>query len=221
MSDVTITVRGEHETKIFPERAVARLSVRAEGPERGGVVEQIASIATPVLEDLRTREDAGSVAEWTSEQVSIWASRPWAADGTQLALVQYASLNITATFADFAALSWWISELAEQAGVQVDGIEWELTPATRDTAEAEMAAGAVRVAVARATSYATAIGLASVTPIEIADLGLLTGGDAAPHREMRMMKASFAADAGGGASMEFHPQQIVVSAAVEARFVAR
>ena len=41
MSDVVITVRGEHEARIAPERAIAHLTVRAEGHERGVVVERM------------------------------------------------------------------------------------------------------------------------------------------------------------------------------------
>ena len=52
MSEVTITVRGEHETRVPPEEAVAHLSVRAEGPERGAVVERIAALAAPLRDDL-------------------------------------------------------------------------------------------------------------------------------------------------------------------------
>ena len=36
-----------------------------------------------------------------------------------------------------------------------------------------------------------------------------------------MMRAAFAADAGGGAGIELQPEDIVVTAAVEARFTAR
>jgi uncharacterized protein YggE len=124
-----------------------------------------------------------------------------------------------------SALSWWITEVSENEGVQVDGITWRLTPDSRRLTEAAVAAEAVRVAVDRATSYASAIGLSTVTPLEIADLGLLThGGEGtAPGPEMmRMAKASFAADAvGSGPAMEFEPEDIVVTAAVEARFSAR
>ena len=130
MSEVTITVRGEHETRVAPEEAVAHLSVRAEGPERGGVVERIAALAAPLRDDLATRKDAGGVSDWSSQRVSVWANRPWNNEGKQLALVHYASVDITATFTDFAALSWWISDVAERDGVQVDSVTWRLTPAT-------------------------------------------------------------------------------------------
>ena len=225
MSEVTITVRGEHETRVAPEEAVAHISVRAEGPERGGVVERIAALAAPLREDLETRKAAGTIADWSSQRVSVWAGRPWNNEGKQLALVHYASVEITATFPDFAALSWWVSDVAERDGVQVDSVTWRLTPATAKSTEAEVAARAVRVAVDRATAYAGAIGLATLTPLEIADLGLLTHGSeqagGAPKMMMRAMPMAAMDSGAGGPAVELQPEDIVVTAAVEARFAAR
>lgn len=226
MSEVTITVRGEHEARVAPEEAVAHLSVRAEGPERGAVVERIAALAAPLREDLETRKSAGTISEWSSQRVSVWANRPWNNEGRQLALVHYASVEITATFTDFAALSWWVSEVAERDGVQVDTVTWRLTPATAKSVEAEVAAQAVKVAVDRATAYAGALGLAALTPLEVADLGLLThGSDASsPSPKMMMRAAPMAAmdsGAGGGPAVDLQPDDILVTAAVEARFAAR
>jgi uncharacterized protein YggE len=224
MSEVVITVRGEHETRVAPEEAVVHLSVRTEGPDRGDVVERMATLAAPLRSDLADRKKTGGVSEWSSQRVSVWANRPWNSEGKQLALVQYASVEISATFSDFAALSWWVSDVAEQDGVQVDGVQWRLTPATAKKLEADVAAQAVRVAVERAAAYAGAVGLATVTPLEIADVGLLDHRDSdGPGEVSRMMsKASFAMDvAGGGPSLTLEPEDIVVTAAVEARFVAR
>ncbi|GAA1991944.1 SIMPL domain-containing protein [Microbacterium pumilum] len=224
MSEVVITVRGEHETRIAPEQAVAHLSVRAEGPERGEVVERMASLAAPIRDDLETRKASGVLSEWSSQRVAVWANRPWNNEGKQLALVHYASVEITATFVDFAALSWWLGDVAERDGIQVDNIEWRLTPATAKATEADVASHAVEVAVERATAYAGAIGLASVTPLEIADVGLLNHSDPArPEQGMlRMAKASFATDSMGDVpAVDLQPEDILVSAAVEARFVAR
>ena len=183
MSEVTITVRGEHETRVAPEEAVAHLSVRAEGPERGAVVERIAALAAPLRDDLESRKAAGTISEWSSQRVSVWANRPWNNEGKQLALVHYASVEITATFTDFAALSWWVSDVAERDGVQVDSVTWRLTPATAKSTEAEVAAQAVKVAVDRATAYAGAIGL----------------DHAHPARDRRPRPAHARVGAGGGA----------------------
>lgn len=73
------------------------------------------------------------------------------------------------------------------------------------------------VAVARASAYAAAIGRHDVRPIEIADLGLLGSASAPPAR---LMAKAAAFDAAGSA-VQFRPDEIVVSAGVEARFVAR
>jgi len=225
MSEVVITVRGEHETRIAPERAVAHLTIRAEGPERGPVVERMAEYSEPVRDDLVSRKEAGTVAEWTSQRVSVWSERPWSPEGRRLAPVHYATVDFSATFTDFAVLSWWAGEVAERDGVQLGWIDWQLTPETRTVTESDVAAGAVGVAVARATAYAGAIGLKTVAPLEIADLGLLTRNDSpesAPAPRMLMAKASFAADAaGGGPSVQLQPEDIVITAAVEARFSAR
>ncbi|WP_243074643.1 SIMPL domain-containing protein [Microbacterium sp. SS28] len=221
MSEVVITVRGEHEARVAPEEGVVRLSVRAEGPERGIVVERISALAEPLRTDLGARQKAGGVREWSSQRVAVWANRPWNADGKQLALVHYASVEFSAVFTDFAGLSWWVTEIAERDGVQVDGVEWQLTRATAKQAEADVATEAVRVAVDRATAYATALGLSAVTPLEIADAGLLRHDESAPAPMPRMMKASFAADMGAGPAVELQPEDIIVSATVEARFAAR
>ena len=223
MNDVIITVRGEHETRVTPEQGIVHVSIRAEGRERGTVVERIAALALPLREDLTARKEAGGISEWSSQRVSVWSNRPWNDQGTQLALVHYASVEITATFTDFASLSWWVSDIAERDGVQIDNVTWSLTPASARSTEAEVAAEAVRVAVTRATAYANALGLGTVAPREIADLGLLQRSESAPTPAPKMMRAMAmgAMDAAGGApAVEFQPEDIVVTAAVEARFAA-
>ena len=216
MSDVIITVRGEHETRIAPEEGVVHLSVRCDGPERAPVVERIAVIAAPLRDELAARQASGEVSEWSSQHANVWSERPWNNEGIQLPLVHHASVDVVATFTEFAALSFWISAVAEREGVQLGGVTWQLTSATRREVEAEVAAHAVQTAVSRATAYANAIGHASVTPLEIADIGLLGRPEADPGP--RMMRA-MASDA--SPTLDLQPQDIRVTAGVEARFAAR
>jgi len=218
MSEVIITVRGENEARVAPERAVAHVSVTADGPERGAVVERIAALATPVREDLAARKAAGVLTDWSSQRVSVWSDRPWNTEGRQLDLVHHASVELTATFTDFMVLSDWLNGLAERDGLQVGAVEWLLSSETRSRVERDVATAAVAVAVDRATAYAGALGLTTVTPMEIADLGLLTGGqEGAPSPRMF---AKAAMDSAGAPAVDFQPDDIVVSAAVEARFRA-
>ncbi|WP_438352652.1 SIMPL domain-containing protein [Microbacterium sp. CJ88] len=223
MTEVIITVRGEHEVRIAPERGVVHLTVRAEGHSRPPVVERVAALAAAVRDELSAREASGTVDDWSSQSMAVWSDRPWNADGTRLSPVHYASVDATATFSDFAALSEWVSTIADREGVQVGWVDWQLSPATRSAREQEVAAQAVAVAVARATAYARAIGRDAITPLEIADLGLLTRGEAAPSPAApKMMRAAFSAmDAASGApAMQFQLADITLTAAVEARFVA-
>lgn len=220
MSEVTITVRGEHEARIAPEHAIAHVSASVDGAERGAVVERIAALVGPVRDDLTARKASGGIADWTSQRVSVWADRPWNSEGRQLDLVHHASVELRATFTDFMLLSDWLSDMASREGMQVGSVSWELAPETRARVEREVATQAVSVAVERATAYAEAIGRATLTPVEIADLGLLTDGVAPAGGAMQMMKASMGRDAVGSAMAEFHPEDIVISAGVEARFRA-
>ena len=221
MSEVVITVRGEHQTRMVPERAVVHLSILTDGPERGAVVERAGALTEPVRDDLIARRDAGAVTEWSAGHASVWSERPWNSEGRQLAPVHRASVELTATFTDFAVLSAWAGEAAEREGVQLRWIDWQLTPETRARVEREVSADAVQVAVQRATAYAAALGRETVTALEVADAGLLTHDHGEPRPEAAITAArSFAAD-GGAPALQFQPEQITVASAVEARFAAR
>ncbi|MEE6389652.1 SIMPL domain-containing protein [Microbacterium paraoxydans] len=220
MSDVTVTVRGEHEARLAPERATVHVTVRAEGPERATVVDHVMRLAEPVRSSIVGRVDAGTALDWSSTRLSVRAERPWNAEGKRLAPVYYASIDVTATFTEASELSLWISDVSAWDGVEIGGVDWHLTPETRVRVEREVAAQAVGVAVTRAEAYATALGLAEVTPLEIADMGLLS---APPSSGTPLGKAraavAFAADT--APAMEYEPQDIVLTATVEARFLAR
>lgn len=221
MNAVTITVRGENEVRIAPERADIRVSVRAEGPRRTDVVEQAMRLSEPLRDSITARKDAGTVAEWTSKRLTVRAERPWNSDGRQLALVYHASVDFTATFTEASELSIWVSEISAWDGLEIGGVNWSLTPETRARVEREVASSAVGVAVARAEAYASALNLTNVIPLEIADVGLISNGQqpTAPQM-MKARGAAFAVMAESGPSMEYEPDDIIVAATVEGRFSA-
>lgn len=220
MSDVTITVRGENEERVAPEHATIRVSVSTEGPERGAVVDHVMRLAEPVRSSITERKDSGSVADWTSKRLAVHAERPWNNEGKRLALVYKATIDLTATFTEASELSIWVSDISAWDGVEVGWVNWHLTPATRARVERDVASAAVGVAVVRAEAYASALHLTTVTPVEIADVGLISSGQ--PPAGPQMMSARGAAFAADSAqAMEYEPEDIVVSATVEARFTAR
>ena len=219
MSEVTITVRGENEERVAPERATVRIAVSAEGPERSAVVDRAMRLAEPVRASIAERRESLSVADWTSKSLAVRAERPWNSEGKRLALVYKATVDFTATFTEAAELSVWISEVSAWDGVEVGWVNWHLAAQTRARVEREVAAAAVGVAVARAEAYAAALHLTTVTALEIADVGLISSGQPAAPQMMRARGAAFAAES--APAMEYEPEDIVVSATVEARFSAR
>jgi uncharacterized protein YggE len=217
MSEVMITVRGEHQVRVAPERAIVSLSASVEGPDRADVIDRTLSRAGQLREGIQALQASGAVETWSSRRLAVRSERPWSGDGTRLALVHHASVEFTATFIDFGDLSTWVGEISAGDDVTVNGTDWILTPQTRARVEQEVAAEAVRTAVTRASAYASALGLGSVEPIELADAGLITdrgSADAAP----KAMRAFAAAPAPSG--LVLNGDDITVSATVEARFVA-
>lgn len=220
MSDVTITVRGENETRTAPERATIRVTVRTEGPERASVVDQVMRLSEPIRSSITQRKDAGTIADWTSKRLAVSADRPWNNEGKRLALVFRASIDFSATFSEPSELSLWVSEISAWDGVEVGWVDWHLTPETRARVEKDVASSAVSVAVARAEAYANALGLTNVTPLEIADVGLISHGQAPVAPQMLKARGAAFAAADSAPTMEYEPDEIVVSATVEARFNA-
>ena len=214
MSQVTITVRGESETRVRAEEAAVRVTVSTDGPSRGPVVERAQERAASVQDGLVAHLRSGEVSEWSSARVSVWSDRPWNSEGTQLPLVHHASVELSATFTDAGALSWWLGDVTESDDVQVTAVDWRLSRSTRVRVQSEVASDAVHVAVERATAYADALGLASVTAIEIADAGLLESRPETSTPRMMFARAD------SGPSFSLQPPELVVNAVVEGRFVA-
>ena len=215
MSEVVITVRGESSARVRAEEAAVRVSVVTDGPARGPVVERAQERASSVQDGLVAHLRSGEISEWSSARVSVWSDRPWNNEGAQLPLVHHAAVELSATFTDAGALSCWLGDVAESDDVHVTAVDWRLSADTRARVERDVAADAVRVAVERASAYADALGLASVTAVEIADAGLLASR---PDQPMPLSARAMAADSGPSFSLQ--PPEIVVSSTVEGRFRA-
>lgn len=222
MSEVTVTVRGQHEARIAPERATIQVSVRAEGSERSAMVEQVMRLTDPVRDSITARQGAGSVVDWTSTRLAVRAERPWNSEGKRLDPVYHASIDLTVTFTEASELSIWVTDISPWDGVEVGWVNWHLTAETNARIEREVAAEAVSVAVARAQAYATALGLGDVVPIEIADVGLIAPTPTQPFDGVAKFRGMVQESAvSGSASMTYEPDEIIISATVEARFLAR
>jgi uncharacterized protein YggE len=147
---------------------------------------------------------------------------PWNSDGKQLPPVFHAAIDFTAKFKDFEALARWVESAAGIDAVTIGSIQWDLTDSTRTSATSEVRSRAVKDAVAKATVFANSIGLGRVTAIALADPGMLGdpagSGTSSPVFARVAMKSSF--DGGGASPLALKPEEIAVTSAVDARFLA-
>jgi uncharacterized protein len=217
-----ITVRGTFAAFQAPERGTVRATIAFAGPAMEPVYDRVARDLEAVkasVTPLKTG-DHGPVTWWSAEQLRTWSTRPWNKDGEQLPLVHHASVDIEVKFRDFASLSRWVGQhVANTDGFRVSDVDWALTTKRRTELQRQVRTRAVEDAVLRAQLYADALGLGRIRPVAIADAGMLgaslhsEGGSAGAY-----LRAA-GAPVGGAPDVELVPEDIQVSAAVDARFV--
>lgn len=216
-----ITVQGSFSAFRPPERGTVHASISYHGPEMDWVYDQVARDLAVVKESvLRLKDgDDGAVTRWSAGQLRTWSHRPTNEDGEELPLIHDASVGVEMKFRDLTALSQWVGgHVTGTEGFELSFVNWALTTKSHDDLTAEVRTGAVQDAAARAQLYADALGLGPVSPVAIADPGML--GDRV-HSEGGIGSVfADAAPPGGRPDVELVPKDIRVSATVDARFVA-
>jgi hypothetical protein len=219
MADTIITVQGDYELRHPAERGTVRLLVAYDGEER----EETLALATQrhqqLVRELRELQEgaSGPVAQWSSGSLRVWGERPWNQDGRRLAVVHHAQVGIEAVFGGLDALSDWVGVVSLLDGVQVEGVTWSLTEERRRALIHTASRLAVENAVAKATVYATSLGLSSVRPLALSDPGML-GDGAAPPQPPQPMFARAVAET--GAALALAPEELTIAVQVHARFAA-
>ena len=217
-----ITVRGSFSAFQPPERGTVHASISYHGPEKDWVYDQVARDLDVVKESvLRLKDgDNGAVTRWSAAQMRTWSHRPRNEDGEELPLVHVASIGLEVKFRDFTALSQWVGgHVTGTEGFEVSYVNWALTSKSRDELITRVRTGAVHDAAARAQLYADALGLGTVRPVAVADAGML-GAQSHPQGGGIGSLEAAPRSSGGSPEVELVPEDIRVSATVDARFVA-
>ncbi len=214
-----ITVRGAFSAFHPAERGTAYIIVGYEGPEMEPVYERVARELLELKSSVAAMKNDGVVTWWSAEHLRTWSDRPWNKDGKLMPLVHHVSVGVEVKFRDFEALSRWVGQgIANFEGFRLQGVRWALTSKRRTQLIAQARTRAVADATARAQQYADALGLGEVRPVSIADAGML-GADIHPIGDEVAGYARSGA-APGTSDIELVPNDIELSANVDARFLA-
>jgi len=220
MPETVITVQGSYDSFHPAERATVTVTVGFEGPERAAVVTGTTRATAALVAGIADRHDPahGPVTWHATDRIQVWADRPFNNLGEQLPLVHHAQTTTRAKFRDFDDLAQWVERAAAHPGVQINGIEWALTEQTKQATVASVRTRAVEEARRKAQTYAEALGLGDLRCVAIADPGMLGDQSNGSGAGQAMYSRAAAADAGSG--LAFTPEDIAVSATVDARFLA-
>jgi uncharacterized protein YggE len=221
MAETTITVQGSFSQRYPAELATVSLAVHHESAERSAAFSAAVASADAVHNSINRQVDvaAPAIVRWSSDSVQVWSERPWTAEGTPAAPVFHARVTVRATFGDLSAIASWIEEVAAVDGVVVESLEWSLEPHTLAEATNDVRARAVHDAVAKATVYARALGLATVRAVALADPGML--GDQGRGSETVSAKFSRTAMAvDGSPGLSLTPEPVEIAATIDGRFIA-
>jgi len=222
-NETVVTVRGRAEHFHPAERAVVHVQVGLEGPERSAVVTATTEGTAALVAGVRGLREAGPVTWFASDRLRVWADRPFNDKGEQKPLVHHASTATRVKFrvdAGADAMARWVEAASRHRGVRIDRIEWLLTDATRAGLVDEVRTRAVGDARAKAATYAGALGLTELRCTAVADEGML-GDESGSAHPSPTTAASARAGGGHQGGLSFTPEDIAVSAVVDARFAAR
>ncbi|MBG6240047.1 uncharacterized protein YggE [Mycetocola sp. CAN_C7] len=213
-STVVLSLRGEAVAESAPERATATLVIAVDGPDRSEVRARSTRAIAECIDSVTRLHDtvAGPVVDWTSDDLQVWAERPWSNDGTQLPLVFHSRATLAVTFTDFIRLSLWLDETADRNDVSVGGVAWAITDLTRRELEARAQRDAVAHALDKASVYASSLGLVTVTPVTLSE-------PSAAARPFGQDDTRMFATAAGTPS-DFAPSPIRVSVEIDVTFAA-
>jgi uncharacterized protein len=202
----TVAVHGVAERSVAPDsyNLVARVAVEAEQTQAAAeaLTERFAALEATIaqLGHLNLEVERTGVSMYEDGKPLGSRGNTW-----------HASRAMTLTGHDTSQVAEVAGALGRLPDVAIEGPQWQVEP--DNPVHAEIQADAVREALARAQRYAAALGGTLGRLVELSDTGM--GGG----RAMRF--AASAMDMGGRPgleSMDFTPQPVEISAAVQGRW---
>jgi len=231
-----INVLGSANLSRRPERATLAVTIYHSGPDAQAITSAVTSTTNKIQSGLsslapqpRSSANAdGPITHWSMSSLSTGSFNvylPTASGepvGEKNTVVHHsAQTNFSIRFKDFSRMGSIVSDLAKLPHVQIRGLSWSLTDATREATQTEARAAAVKDAIKQAKEYAAAVGKKNVVPVEMtgeAD----GGGFGSPFGRVAAQMPTGALFGSASRGLEerinFEPQDVDVGASVRVRF---
>lgn len=214
-----ISVQGRHEEMVRPEIARLHAMVRAVSEDSAEVLRTATGVVNRVHAELLRLQQTGAVGQLVVRPISTSSWTP-AVKGRPQRAIHQAQATLQADFTDFPALANLAATLGAVEGLELQRVEWRLTEQTMRRLNDVCLTGAVDEVRQRALVLARAAGEGGVRFVQLADPGLLSVPTVAQGFAAAPM-AKFARGGGSAddvAGIDLHPEDLIVSAMVEARF---
>ncbi|NKS55280.1 DUF541 domain-containing protein [Rhodococcus hoagii] len=221
---VTITVTGHAERSIAPNRCVVQLNIEFDAATRAEAADATTASATELTDLIRSlaKDTARPLRRWSLDQVQHSRYRPHHPQGKKLPWNYRSTATAAVTFRDLDAVAAFVDRASAIEGVNITHLEWKLTRKARAKAVARVRDLAVQDALAKAKGYTRSLGCKRIEAVALADPGMLNPGQRPDFGQpvMRAMAASAPLQDTERSAIELTPENLRITADVEARFEA-
>lgn len=217
-----ITVRAAAQGRRVPEIAVLTVRASSESHDQQQASSAAHQLMRTLSEQLRAiqAERPEIVDRLVITSVGTRSWRPWNNEGKQLPLRHESAGRVQVALTDFELIAQLTQQWSSIEGLNLDAPQWELGDDSQRELEATVTIDAVKLCRQRATVMATASGFTTVTPLQVADTGLLERPRAGADFAAPMAMAARGSAGGQDEGYDLSPRDIEVRVQVEARFRA-
>ncbi|TID23561.1 gb [Venturia nashicola] len=237
MPPLIINVDGTSTISRRAERAVVSIQVSSSGPDQQQVASEVTAVAKTLQTMLRELSTlgvpSGSAAADSAKAITHWSMNTLSTgsymiyhdsdrknhDSERQKSRQYnAHISFETKFADFTLLGRVCTDLAKMRFVSVRNIDWRLTDKTKASLVAMSRKLAVDDAISKANDFASAVGKATVTAVEINTDSNGYGRSAGMFGATRAYAAAGAAERED--ALNFEPEDVDLSCSIQVKFEA-
>ncbi|WPH01467.1 Hypothetical protein R9X50_00431300 [Acrodontium crateriforme] len=230
----TIHASGHAEIPHASERGVMNVIVSSSGTNQAAVSDEVLTTSRHVEDLLRAYEPsdntpeaelAAPLAHWNRTSLGSTSHVPYVDNDKPPKPRMYTcKVTFDISFKDFKALGAFGAKLTALPHVEMNNINWILTPATERSFKSQLRREAALDALQKAQDYCEALGCTNPRPVNLTEEGLDDGRNEPPpgmHAQPHMRLRS-AAPSGQGekTELEFRPQEVKMTMNLTVKFHA-